>query len=206
MKVQVINESGKKGSDIEVSDTVFGCAFNEPLVHQAMVAFQANGRQGSRAQKNRAAVRGGGVKPWRQKGTGRARAGTIRSPLWRTGGRTFPSSPDENFTHKLNRKMYRGAMRAILSELVRAGRLTVLSHIDVTEPKTKKLASFLHKLDFADALIVTEAVDRNLDLAARNLPHVDVRNVAATDPVALLRHKQVIVTPEAVKRFEEVLQ
>ena len=206
MKVQVINESGKKGSDIEVSDAVFGCAFNEPLVHQAVVAFQANGRQGSRAQKTRAAVRGGGTKPWRQKGTGRARAGTIRSPLWRTGGRTFPSSPDENFTHKLNRKMYRGAMRAILSELIRAGRFTVMSEINVAEPKTKKLASMLQKLNHSDALIVTEAADRNLALAARNLAHIDVRNVAATDPVVLLRHEKVIVTPDAVKRFEEALR
>lgn len=206
MKIQVINETGTAGSDIELSDAVFACAFNEPLVHQAVVAYQANGRQGTRAQKTRAEIRGGGAKPFRQKGTGRARAGTIRSPLWRGGGRTFPSAPNENFSKKLNRKMHCGALRAILSELLRSGRLTVLSALQVAEPKTKMLVDLLRKLNAPDALIVTETIERNLALAARNLPLVDVRSVASADPVALLRHERVIVTPQALQRFEEILR
>ena len=206
MKIQAINQGGQAGSDIEVSDAVFACAFNELLVHQAVVSYQANGRQGTRAQKTRAQARGGGTKPWRQKGTGRARAGTIRSPLWRGGGKTFPSSPGERFGKKLNRKMHRGALRAILSELLRSGRLTVLSELKVAEPKTKLLVDVLDKLNAPDALIVTEADERNLALAARNLPRVDVRNVASADPVALLRHAKVIATPQALKRFEEILR
>src|SRR3990170_4072395 len=200
MKLTVMNEAGK-GSEMDFSDAVFGCAFNEPLVHQVVVAYQANARQGTRKQKTRAEVRGGGRKPWRQKGTGRARAGTIRSPLWRGGGKVFPSSPDENFTHKVNRKMYRGALRSILSELLRQGRLVTVSEFNMDRPKTKALVDKLKKLDTADVLIVTDTLDNNLALAARNLPDVDVRTVNQADPVSLVRHEKVIVTQGAVKKL-----
>jgi large subunit ribosomal protein L4 len=192
-------------SELQVSDTVFAAAYNEPLVHQVVVAYQATGRQGTRKQKTRSEVRGGGKKPWRQKGTGQARAGTIRSPLWRGGGKVFPSSPDENFTHKVNRKMYRGAMRSILSELLRQGRLVTVSEFNMDQPKTKSLVEKLKKLDTADVLIVTDTLDNNLALAARNLPDVDVRTVSQADPVTLVRHEKVIMTQGAVKKLEEML-
>lgn len=204
MKVQMRNEMGS-ASELQVSDTVFAAAYNEPLVHQVVVAYQATGRQGTRKQKTRSEVRGGGKKPWRQKGTGQARAGTIRSPLWRGGGKVFPASPDENFTHKVNRKMYRGALRSILSELLRQGRLVTVSEFNMDQPKTKALVERLKKLDTADVLIVTDTLDNNLALAARNLPNVDVRTVSAADPVSLIRYDKVIVTQGAVKKFEEML-
>ena len=201
MKVKVMN-GATPGSEIEVSDAVFGAAFNEPLVHQVVVAFQANGRQGTRKQKTRSEIRGGGRKPWRQKGTGQARAGTIRSPLWRGGGKIFPSTPDENFSKKVNRKMYRSALRAILSELVRQGRLLAIEDFKVEQPKTKDFAARLKSLGAEDVLIVTESIDSNLTLASRNLHRVDVRTASAADPVSLLRHERVIVTADAMKRFE----
>jgi len=204
MKVQLMNTTGS-ASELQVSDTVFAAAYNEPLVHQVVVAYQATGRQGTRKQKTRSEVRGGGKKPWRQKGTGQARAGTIRSPLWRGGGKVFPSSPDENFTHKVNRKMYRGALRSILSELLRQGRLVTVSEFNMDRPKTKALVDKLKKLDTADVLIVTDTLDNNLALAARNLPDVDVRTVNQADPVSLVRHEKVIVTQGAVKKLEEML-
>jgi large subunit ribosomal protein L4 len=204
MKVQLMNATGST-SELQLSDTVFAAAYNEPLVHQVVVAYQATGRQGTRKQKTRSEVRGGGKKPWRQKGTGQARAGTIRSPLWRGGGKVFPSSPDENFTHKVNRKMYRGALRSILSELLRQGRLVTVSEFNMEQPKTKALVEKLKKLDTADVLIVTDTLDNNLALAARNLPDVDVRTVSQADPVTLVRHEKVIVTQGAVKKLEEML-
>jgi large subunit ribosomal protein L4 len=204
MKVQLMNATGS-ASELQVSDTVFAAAYNEPLVHQVVVAYQATGRQGTRKQKTRSEVRGGGKKPWRQKGTGQARAGTIRSPLWRGGGKVFPSSPDENFTHKVNRKMYRGALRSILSELLRQGRLVTVSEFNMDQPKTKALVEKLKKLDSADVLIVTDTLDNNLALAARNLPDVDVRTVSQADPVTLVRHEKVIMTQGAVKKLEEML-
>jgi large subunit ribosomal protein L4 len=204
MKVQLMNATGS-ASELQVSDTVFAAAYNEPLVHQVVVADQATGRQGTRKQKTRSEVRGGGKKPWRQKGTGQARAGTIRSPLWRGGGKVFPSSPDENFTHKVNRKMYRGALRSILSELLRQGRLVTVSEFNMDQPKTKALVEKLKKLDSADVLIVTDTLDNNLALAARNLPDVDVRTVSQADPVTLVRHEKVIMTQGAVKKLEEML-
>ena len=204
MKVQLMNATGS-ASELQVSDTVFAAAYNEPLVHQVVVAYQATGRQGTRKQKTRSEVRGGGKKPWRQKGTGQARAGTIRSPLWRGGGKVFPSSPDENFAHKINRKMYRGALRSILSELLRQGRLVTVSEFNMDQPKTKTLVEKLMKLDTADVLIVTDTLDNNLVLAARNLPDVDVRTVNQADPVSLVRHEKVIVTQGAVKKLEEML-
>ncbi|MDO8596848.1 MAG: 50S ribosomal protein L4 [Sulfuricaulis sp.] len=204
MKVQLMNATGST-SELQVSDTVFAAAYNEPLVHQVVVAYQATGRQGTRKQKTRSEVRGGGKKPWRQKGTGQARAGTIRSPLWRGGGKVFPSSPDENFTHKVNRKMYRGALRSILSELLRQGRLVTVSEFNMDQPKTKTLVEKLKKLDTADVLIVTDTLNNNLALAARNLPSVDVRTVNQADPVSLVRHEKVIMTQGAVKKLEEML-
>ena len=204
MKVPMMNGNGTP-SELQVSDAVFAAAFNEPLVHQVVVAYQATGRQGTRKQKTRSEVRGGGRKPWRQKGTGQARAGTIRSPLWRGGGKVFPASPDENFTHKVNRKMYRGALRSILSELLRQGRLLSVPEFKLDQPKTKALWEKLNKLESVDVLIVTDTWDNNLALAARNLPGVDVLAVSAADPVSLIRHEKVILTQGAIKQLEELL-
>ena len=191
-------------SAIDVNDRTFGAEFNETLVHQAVVAYMAGGRQGTRAQKTRSEVSGGGKKPWRQKGTGRARAGTIRSPIWRSGGTTFAAKPQDH-SQKLNKKMYRAAVRSILSELVRQDRLVVVDSFAVEAPKTKALLSKLGGMGLTDALIVTEAVDTNLYLAARNLPHVDVRDVQAADPVSLIAYDKVVMTVSAVKKFEELL-
>ncbi|MHB8346613.1 MAG: 50S ribosomal protein L4 [Acidiferrobacterales bacterium] len=196
---------GKTATDVEVSDVAFGASFNETLVHQVVVAGQANARAGTRAQKNRAAVSGGGGKPWRQKGTGQARAGTIRSPLWRGGGKVFPASPDENFTQKVNKKMRRAAMRAILSELLRQERLVTVDAFRVDGPKTRALVEKLNKLGVVDALIVTDSTDDNLRLSARNLHKIDVRPVQSVDPISLIRHEKVIMTVSALKRFEEML-
>lgn len=205
MKLAVTSEQtpGAK-SEIEVSDAVFGARFNEPLVHQVVVAYEAGARQGTRAQKNRALVNGGGTKPWRQKGTGRARAGTIRSPLWRGGGKAFPASL-RDFSHKVNKKMHRGALRSILSELVRQERLLAVEAFQVTEAKTKVLVDKLKKLGVDDALIVTEQPNKELLLSSRNLPLVEVRDAQHADPVSLLRHGNVIMTVAAVKRLEEQL-
>jgi large subunit ribosomal protein L4 len=204
MKVQLMNGAGSL-SELQVSDTVFAVDYNEPLVHQVVVAYQATGRQGTRKQKTRSEVRGGGKKPWRQKGTGQARAGTIRSPLWRGGGKVFPSSPDENFEQKINRKMYRGAMRSILSELLRQGRLMTVADFSMEQPKTKALLEKLKNMNSSDVLIVTDTLNNNLTLAARNLPYVDVRTVSHADPVTLVRHEKVIITQDAIKKFEEML-
>lgn len=189
---------------VEVSDATFGKEFNEALVHQVVTAYLAGGRQGTRAQKNRSDVRGGGKKPWRQKGTGRARAGTIRSPLWRSGGVTFAARP-QDYTQKVNRKMYRAAMRAILSELVRQDRLVAVEEITVEAPKTKQLVAKLEELGLEKVLIVTEEVDEKLYLAARNIPNVDVVDVAAADPVSLVAFDKVLVTVSALRKFEEKL-
>ena len=189
---------------VEVADATFGKEFNEALVHQVVTAYLAGGRQGTRAQKNRSDVRGGGKKPWRQKGTGRARAGTIRSPLWRSGGVTFAARP-RDYTQKVNRKMYRAAMRSILSELVRQERLVAIEEFSVEAPKTKQVAAKLKELNLEKVLIVTEEVDETLYLAARNLPHVDVVDVAAADPVSLVAFDKVLVTVSALRKFEEKL-
>lgn len=189
---------------VEVADATFSKEFNESLVHQVVTAYLAGGRQGTRAQKNRSDVRGGGKKPWRQKGTGRARAGTIRSPIWRSGGVTFAASPQDH-SHKVNRKMYRAAMRSILSELVRQERLVAVDAFTVETPKTKQVAAKLKALGLEKTLIVTEEVDENLYLAARNLPHVDVVDVAAADPVSLIAFDKVLVTVSALRKFEEKL-
>ena len=189
---------------VEVADATFGKEFNEALVHQVVTAYLAGGRQGTRAQKNRSDVRGGGKKPWRQKGTGRARAGTIRSPLWRSGGVTFAARP-QDYTQKVNRKMYRAAMRSILSELVRQERLVAIEEFSVEAPKTKQVAAKLKELNLEKVLTVTEEVDETLYLAARNLPHVDVVDVAAADPVSLVAFDKVLVTVSALRKFEEKL-
>jgi large subunit ribosomal protein L4 len=192
------------GGSVEVSEAAFGREFNEALVHQVVVAHMAGARQGSRAQKTRAEVRGGGRKPWRQKGTGRARAGSIRSPLWRGGGKIFAARPQDH-SQKVNRKMYRGALQCILSELIRQGRLVVCETIGLAEPKTRGLISRLKELDLRNVLIVAEEVDENLYLASRNLKDVDVRDVQAVDPVSLISHDKVLVTVGALKKLEEAL-
>lgn len=197
-----INVNGAQA--IDVCERTFGGEFNETLVHQAVVAYMAGGRQGSKKQKTRAEVSGGGKKPWRQKGTGRARAGTIRSPIWRGGGTTFAARPQDH-SQKLNKKMYRAAMRSILAELVRQDRLVVVEDFSVDAPKTKALLGKLDSMGLQDVLIVSENVEQNLYLAARNLPHVDVRDVQASDPVSLIAYDKVLMTVSAVKKFEEML-
>ncbi len=204
MELALQNSSGAAGSSIEVSDAAFGAVFNESLIHQVVTAYMAAARSGTRAQKNRAAVRGGGAKPYRQKGTGRARAGTIRSPLWRGGGRTFAASPQDH-AQKVNRKMYRAALRSIFSELARQERLVVMETFAVEEAKTRRLEKQLKELDLADVLIVVEQREDKLALAARNLYRVDVRTSSAVDPVSLLGHEKVLVTVPALKQIEERL-
>lgn len=203
MELSIATPQGAKGT-VAVSEAAFGREFNQDLVHQAVVAYMAAGRQGTKAQKNRAAVSGGGKKPWRQKGTGRARAGTIRSPLWRTGGVTFAAQP-RGFEQKLNKKMYRAALRCILSELNRQERLVVVEEFDLDAPKTKGLVQKLAQYDLSEALIVSDAVSENLYLASRNLHKVDVRDVQGIDPVSLVGFEKVVVTVSALKKLEEAL-
>ena len=187
-----------------VSEKTFGSKFNEALVHQAVVTFLAGARQGTKAQKNRSDVKGGARKPWRQKGSGRARAGSIRSPLWRGGGCTFAARPKDH-SKKLNKKMYRGALRAILSEVVRSERLLVVDTFTIPEPKTKLMIARLHELKVSNALIVTDEVNESLYLSARNLPHIDVCNAAAINPVNLISYNHVVMTVAAVKKIEGML-
>lgn len=194
----------RNGGSVQVSDDVFGRDFNEDLVHQVVTAYLAAGRQGTRAHKNRAAVSGGGKKPWRQKGTGRARAGTIRGPIWRGGGVTFAAKPQDH-GQKVNKKMYRAAVQTILSELARQERLLVVDSLSISEPKTKLLVGQLADLGAKEALIITEGVDSNLFLASRNLVGVNVCDVDAIDPVSLVAYDKVVVTVAALKKFEEVL-
>ena len=205
MELKVINDKGEAQKSVDASETLFGRAYNEALVHQVVVAYSANGRQGTRQQKTRAEVRHSTKKPWRQKGTGRARAGMTSSPLWRGGGRIFPNKSDENFTQKLNRKMYRAGMAAILSQLVREDRLAVIEAFSITEPKTKLLAGKLRDLGLDHVLILTDALDDNLYLSARNLPNVLVMEARHADPVSLMRYEKVLVTKAAVKHLEEAL-
>ncbi len=192
------------GGQVEVSEAAFGKEFNETLVHQVVTAYMAQARSGTKAQKNRAAVRGGGIKPWRQKGTGRARAGTIRSPIWVGGGRAFAAQP-RDYGQKVNRKMYRAAMQSMFSELVRQERLLVVEEFGVDEPKTKQLAVKLKDLGLKSVLIVVEGFDEKLFLASRNLPHVEVIEATGVDPVSLARFEHVLITVPAVKRVEERL-
>ena len=193
------------GNSIEVSEKTFGREFNEALVHQVVTAYMAAGRAGTKRQKSKAEVRGGGIKPWKQKGGGRARAGSIRSPIWVGGGRAFAARP-RDFSQKVNRKMYRGALRSMLSELVRQDRLIVTQGIDLEAPKTRLLAAQLKSMALSHVLIVVEAIDEKLFLAARNLPHVEVLPVTALNPLALVSYDKVLMTVGAVKLIEERLQ
>lgn len=203
MELAIATPKGKKGT-VEVSELAFGKEFNQDLIHQTVVAFLAGARQGTKAQKNRSAVSGGGRKPFRQKGTGRARAGTIRSPLWRSGGVTFSAQPQDH-SQKLNRKMYRSAMQSIVSELARQERLIVVEKFELKEPKTKGLVAKLADFKLSEALIVTEEVSENLYLASRNLHKVDICDTAALDPVSLINFDKVVITVAALKKLEEIL-
>ena len=198
-----INVNGGSGS-IEIADTAFSVDFNEPLVHQVITAFLSGGRAGTKAQKSRSEASGGGAKPWRQKGTGRARAGTIRCPIWVGGGRTFAAKP-RNFSQKINRKMYRGAMRSMLSELIRQNRLFIVKSIDIKNSKTRDLTKILKKHDLESVLIIIENYDENIFLASRNLPNVSVCDVKSMNPVALIRYEKVLVTIKSIKMIEEYL-
>ena len=204
MKLKVVSK-GAQAQDIEVSDATFAREYNESLVHQVVVAYRNAGRAGTKAQKTKAEVRGGGIKPWRQKGTGQARAGSIRSPIWVGGGRAFAAKP-RDFAQKVNRKMYRGAMQAMLSELARTERLSVVNGIELEAPKTKLLVQKLGELKLGSSvLILIEAHDEKLELAARNLPYVDVLPVSSLDPLSLARHDHVLATAGAVRLIEERL-
>ena len=206
MKLVLAVPGGGKNMQIEASDTAFGREYNEPLVHQVVTAYLAGGRAGTRAQKTRAEVRGGGAKPWKQKGSGRARAGTSSSPIWIGGGRTFAAKPSDH-SQKVPRKMYRGAMCSILSELVRTDRLMVVNSGDITPnvPKTRELIQNLSKFSLKKALIIIDKWDDNLYLASRNLVGVDVKEATKIDPVSLIRFDKVIMTQDAVRKIEEVL-
>ena len=206
MELKVLNDQGQSAGTVAAVDTVFGRDFNEPLIHQVVIAYQANARSANRAQKDRSEVRHSTKKPWRQKGTGRARAGMTSSPMWRGGGKIFPNKPDENFHQKVNRKMYRAGMCSILSQLAREDRLAVVDSITVDAPKTKLLATRLRAMGLeSSTLILTDTQDENLLLAARNLPNVLVLEARHADPVSLMRYEKVLVTKAAVKHLEEAL-
>jgi large subunit ribosomal protein L4 len=205
MELKLINETGAQAATLNASDALFGRDYNEALVHQVVVAYQANARSGNRAQKDREQVHHSTKKPFRQKGTGRARAGMTSSPLWRGGGRIFPNSPDENFSHKVNRKMYRAGLAAILSQLAREDRLMVIEDFSFETPKTKVLAQKLKDMGLDSVLLVTAALEENLYLASRNLPRVLVLEVSETDPLSLIRFPKVLLTKSAVAKFEETL-
>ena len=206
MELKLINDKGKSAATVAASDALFGREYNEALVHQIVIAYQANARLGTRAQKGRSDVRHSHKKPWRQKGTGRARAGDVASPLWRKGGKIFPNSPDENFSHKVNRKMYRAGMCSILSQLAREERLKVVESFSVDAPKTKLLSQKLKQMGLESTLVITDNVDQNLALSSRNLVNVRVVDVDHTDPVSLIQFDNVILTKKAVVRFEEILK
>ena len=204
MDLNVRTTAGGDAATLQVSDAVFGVKFNEPLVHQVVTAYMAGGRAGTKAQKGRSQVSGGGSKPWRQKGTGRARAGTSRGPIWRGGGVTFAAVP-RDYSQKVNRKMYRGALRSIVSELIRQGRLVTVDTFGVDGPKTKELLGKLKVLGLEDVLVVTSEIDENLGLAARNLYSVGVCTVEQLDPVSMIGFERLLITGDAVKRLEERL-
>jgi large subunit ribosomal protein L4 len=205
MELKLIDDQGKAAASVAASDAAFGREYNEALVHQVVTAYLANARAGTRAQKDRGTVKHSTKKPWRQKGTGRARAGMTSSPLWRGGGRIFPNSPDENFSQKVNRKMYRAGVSSILSQLAREDRLAVVDVFTVDAPKTRLLAEKLRGMGLDDVLIITDALDDNLRLSSRNLANVDVVDVRGADPVTLIRHSRVVMTRSAIAKFEELL-
>ncbi len=205
MELKLLNDLGQSTSNIVAPDTVFGRDYNEALIHQVVVAYQANARSGNRKQKDRDEVKHSTKKPWRQKGTGRARAGSSASPLWRGGGRTFPNTPDENFSHKVNKKMYRAGVCSILSQLAREGRLTVIENFSIEAPKTKMLAQKLKGLGLESVMVITDGYDENLDLASRNLANVLVVEPRQADPVSLIYYKNILITKAALAKIEEML-
>ena len=205
MEIKMVSDKGAAGT-FNAPDAIFGRDFNEALVHQIVTAYSANARIGSRAQKDRGAVHHSTKKPWRQKGTGRARAGMTSSPLWRGGGKIFPNSPDENFSHKVNRKMYRAGMASILSQLAREDRLRVVEEFRVDQPKTKLLVQKIKSMGLEGVLVITDEVDDNLRLSSRNLPNVEVLSARHANPVALVRFPNVLVTRAAVAKLEEILK
>ncbi|MEY4883181.1 MAG: hypothetical protein RIS34_1035 [Pseudomonadota bacterium] len=204
MQVELLNDQGQATSKFDVPETVFGREYNEDLIHQIVVAFQANARQGTRAQKDREQVKHSTKKPFKQKGTGRARAGMTSSPLWRGGGRIFPNMPDENFTQKINKKMYRAGMASILSQLAREGRLAVVDSIKVDSPKTKPLAAKFKAMNLQSVLVIADEVDENLYLASRNLVNVLVVEPRYADPVSLVHYRKVLVTKAAMDKLKEM--
>jgi large subunit ribosomal protein L4 len=204
MQLELLNEQGQATAKVDAPDTVFARDYNEALVHQVVVAFQANARAGTRAQKNRETVKHSTKKPWRQKGTGRARAGMTSSPIWRGGGRAFPNSPDENFSQKVNKKMYRAGMAAILSQLARDGRLAVVDSLEVDAPKTKLLAQKFKAMGLNSVMVISDAIDDNLALASRNLPNVLVTEPRYADPLSLVFYKKVLVTKGAIEQLKEM--
>ena len=205
MELQLLNEQGQAGANVAATDEVFGREYNEALIHQVVVAYAANARSGNRKQKDREEVSHTTKKPWRQKGTGRARAGMSSSPLWRGGGRIFPNSPDENFTHKVNKKMYRAGICSILSQLAREERLIVIDDLTIDAPKTKLLSQKLNGLGFDSVLIITDVLNENLELASRNLPNVLVVEPRHADPMSLVFYKKILVTKAALAKIEEML-
>ena len=205
MELKLLNDQGQPAATVDAPDTIFGRDFNEPLVHQVVVAYQANARSGNRAQKDRSEVRHSTKKPWRQKGTGRARAGMTSSPLWRGGGRIFPNSPEENFSQKLNKKMYRAGLCSILSQLARDGRLAVVENLSVEAPKTKLLADKIKAMGLESVLLITDSFDENLFLASRNLVNVLVVEPKYADPVSLVHYKNVLITKPALAKVQEML-
>ena len=204
MQLELLNDQGQGASKLDVPETVFGRAYNEDLVHQIVVAYRANGRQGTRAQKDREQVHHSTKKPFKQKGTGRARAGMTSSPLWRGGGRIFPNLPDENFTQKINKKMYRAGMASILSQLAREGRLAVVDSLTVDSPKTKALAAKFKAMNLDSVLVIADEVDENLYLASRNLVNIMVVEPRYADPVSLVHYRKVLVTKAAMDKLKEM--
>jgi large subunit ribosomal protein L4 len=204
MQLELLNDQGQATAKFDAPDTVFARDYNEALVHQVVVAYQANARQGTRAQKNREAVKHSTKKPWRQKGTGRARAGSTSSPIWRGGGRAFPNLADENFSHKVNKKMYRAGMAAILSQLARDGRLCVVESMTIEAPKTKLLAAKFKAMGLDSVLVIADSVDENMALASRNLPNVLVIEPRYADPLSLVFYKKVLVTKAAIEQLKEM--
>ncbi|MBC7414731.1 MAG: 50S ribosomal protein L4 [Herminiimonas sp.] len=205
MDIKLLNAEGQSASNVDAPDTIFGRDYNEALIHQVVVAYQANARSGNSKQKNREEVHHTTKKPWRQKGTGRARAGMSSSPLWRGGGRIFPNSPDQNYTHKVNKKMYRAGVCSILSQLAREGRLSIIEDLIVDAPKTKLLSQKLKSMGLESVLIITDNIDENLELASRNLPHVLIVEPRHADPVSLVYYKKIVITKQALAKIEEML-
>lgn len=205
MELKLLNANGQEGAGVSASDVVFGRDYNEALIHQVVVAYQANARSGNRAQKDREQVKHTTKKPWRQKGTGRARAGMSSSPLWRGGGRIFPNSPEENFSHKVNKKMHRAGLCSIFSQLAREGRISVVDELTLEAPKTKLLAEKFKAMGLDSVLVITDTVDENLYLASRNLAHVAVVEPRYADPLSLIYFKKILITKAAVAQTEELL-